>query len=131
MKALAKEILKPCRAVSGVGADAGEYPPTSETAETARGVKPCRHTGAVTQNSNPIEPPAGMRHFLIHPRQRWPKEVGDFTPWLAANIGLLAACIGEPLTLAGREVPIGEERVRADLVAYDAAGGLVVVEAQM
>jgi hypothetical protein len=69
--------------------------------------------------------------FSTHPRQRWPKEVGDFTPWLAANIDLLAACLGQPLTLAGREAPLGDEGMRADLVAYDDAGGLVVIEAQM
>lgn len=69
--------------------------------------------------------------FSVHPRRRWPKEVSDFAPWLAANIDLLAACLGEPLTLAGREVPLGQEGMRADLVAYDAAGRLVVVEAQM
>lgn len=95
------------------------------------GVTACRHTKTVTQASDPVSPPAGMRRFLLHPRGRWPTEVGDFTPWLAANLDLLAACLGGPLTLAGREVPLGPEGLRADLLARDGAGDLVVIEAQM
>ena len=95
------------------------------------GVPTGRHPGAVTSNPDPIAPPTGMSCFAIHPRQRWPKEVRDFTPWLAAHIDLLATCLGEPLTLVGREMLLGGEGMRADLVARTAAGGLAVIEAQM
>lgn len=69
-----------------------------------------------------------------------------FRRWLAGNPGLLADCLGVPgIEFTGQEVPIGEQvasfdvlgrrrwdgGLRADLTARDAAGRVIVVEAQI
>jgi hypothetical protein len=79
------------------------------------------------------------------PRELWPRE-GDFCRWLAASASLLAECIGVPgLEVTGREVVVGERvagfdvlgrgrwdgGVRPDLIARDAHGRVVVIEAQL
>jgi hypothetical protein len=80
-----------------------------------------------------------------NPRERWPGE-GDFCRWLAASAAMLAECTGVPgLVVTGREVAAGEQvlsfdrlgrqrrdgGVRPDLIARDAQGRAVVVEAQI
>ena len=79
------------------------------------------------------------------PRELWPAE-GDFCRWLAASAPLLADCTGVlGLEVTGREVAVGEQvagfdrlgrrrwdgGVRPDLIARDAYGGAVVIEAQL
>jgi hypothetical protein len=79
------------------------------------------------------------------PRDLWPREAG-FRRWLASNPGLLADCLGVPgIEFTGQEVPAGERAasldvlgrqrwdggVRVDLTARDAAGRVIVIEAQI
>ena len=60
-------------------------------------------------------------------RSVWPKEAGDFTPWLAENVELIGQALGMELELKGQEVPVGG--YSADLVLRDlSSGALVVVE---
>ncbi len=79
------------------------------------------------------------------PRELWPRE-GDFHRWLIASPAMLAECLGVPgLEFTGREVTIGEQvagfdslgrrrwdgGLRVDLIARDAHGRPVVIEAQL
>ena len=60
-------------------------------------------------------------------RSVWPKEAGDFTPWLAENVELMSDALGMELELEGKEVSVGG--YSADLVFRDlSSGALVVVE---
>ena len=60
-------------------------------------------------------------------RSVWPKEAGDFTPWLAENVELMSDALGMELELEGKEVSVGG--YSADLVFRDlTSGALVVVE---
>lgn len=61
-------------------------------------------------------------------KRLWPREADDFVPWLVANLDLLGGQLGLALTFVGTEVPVGD--LRADLVAQDASGRRVIVEAQ-
>jgi hypothetical protein len=62
------------------------------------------------------------------PRQTWPDERRDLTPWVAGHLRELGDKLGMRLTLVGREVPIG--RFRADLEAADEHGRKVIIENQ-
>lgn len=86
------------------------------------------------------------RYWIVgDPRELWPRE-GDFCRWLAATASLLAECIRVPgLEVTGREVMAGEQvagfdvlgrrrwdgGVRPALIARDAHGGVIVIEAQL
>ena len=60
-------------------------------------------------------------------RSVWPKEAGDFTPWLAENVELMSDALGMELELEGQEVSVGA--YSADLVFRDLpSDALVVVE---
>ena len=60
-------------------------------------------------------------------RSVWPKEAGDFTPWLAENVELMSEALEMDLELEGQEVSVGG--YSADLVFRDlSSGALVVVE---
>lgn len=52
----------------------------------------------------------------VDPREAWPKEDGDFTPWLAKddNIRLLGEAIGADLEVVGSEQNVGQ--FRADIL---------------
>ena len=40
-------------------------------------------------------------------RDVWPKEAGDFTPWLAKNVELISEAMGMDLELEDQEVSVG------------------------
>jgi Domain of unknown function (DUF4268) len=63
------------------------------------------------------------------PRTVWTSEAGDFTPWLAENIDVLADELGMTLTVTATEVAVGEFRL--DIQAEDESGGVVIVENQL
>ena len=62
-------------------------------------------------------------------REVWKHEAHDFTQWLEHNIDLLNEATGLALTVAGRERAAGA--FACDLVAEDAAGGVVIIENQL
>ena len=57
-------------------------------------------------------------------REVWPKEAGDFTPWLAENVELISEAMGMDLQLEGQEVKVGN--YSADLVLKEISSGAVV-----
>ena len=72
----------------------------------------------------------------LHPREHWPGETADFTPWVASPEGL--ELIGEALNLeleklsSKSEVPVGD--FRADVVCVDTGSpddSLVLIENQL
>lgn len=68
----------------------------------------------------------------VPPRDLWPHEASDFTPWLASdeNIGRLGAALGMELEVENAEVAVGP--YSADIVARDAVtGAYVVIENQL
>ena len=64
-------------------------------------------------------------------RGQWAKEEGDFTPWLAKdeNLQVLSEAIDLDLEVEGTEVSIGS--YKADIVARDPEGRVVIVENQL
>lgn len=67
----------------------------------------------------------------VRPRDVWPDEASDFTPWLSDNLDLLADALDLSLTFVGREVPVGP--YTADILAQTAQDEPkeVVVENQL
>lgn len=68
----------------------------------------------------------------VDPRQVWPHEAGDFTPWLAQpeNLAILGDIIQLDLELAATEQFVGP--YRADIVCKDTVtGDLVLIENQL
>lgn len=53
----------------------------------------------------------GRLRRVADPRNVWTSESGDFTPWLADNIDVLADELGMTLTVIATEVPVGEFRL--------------------
>ncbi len=49
----------------------------------------------------------GRLQRVSDPREVWPLEAGDFTPWLAENLDVLADELGVVLTGVATEVPVG------------------------
>ena len=67
----------------------------------------------------------------VHPRTVWPNEAGDFTPWLAKNIGELSMTLGISLRVEGCEVQL-EDGSRIDILATDTGSGHpVIIENQL
>jgi len=65
----------------------------------------------------------------LNPRDIWPSESSDFTPWLAENIDRLGEALGMDLEVTETEAAVGEFSV--DILAKDLATGRdVVIENQ-
>lgn len=69
-----------------------------------------------------------LRH-VANARDVWTSEAGDFTPWLAENLDVLADELGMSLTLLTTEVPVGDFRL--DIQAQTHDGRVVIVENQL
>jgi hypothetical protein len=71
----------------------------------------------------------GRLRRVANARDVWTSEAGDFTPWLAENLDVLADELGMSLTLMATEVPVGEFRL--DIEAQTPDGRVVIVENQL
>jgi hypothetical protein len=77
----------------------------------------------------PVGPSLG-RLALVPPRDVWPHEAHDFTPWLLANADVLSDLLGMELDLEVAEHPVGDFSL--DLLGRDVATGQkVIVENQL
>lgn len=66
----------------------------------------------------------------VNPRNIWPNEAADFTPWLKDNIVYLSEALGMDLEIDDRESPVGSFSV--DLVGKELGSSrLVVIENQL
>jgi Domain of unknown function (DUF4268) len=71
----------------------------------------------------------GRLRRVANPRDVWLSESGDFTPWLADNLDVLAEELGLSLTLTAIEVPVGGFRL--DIQAQTPDGQTVIIENQL
>lgn len=71
----------------------------------------------------------GRLQRVSDPRDVWAMEAGDFTPWLAENLDVLADELGIVLTGAATEVPVGSFYL--DIRAETEDGRTVIVENQL
>ncbi|SFC85773.1 protein of unknown function [Nocardioides terrae] len=75
------------------------------------------------------QPPLG-RLEVVRPRDVWPHEALDFTPWLLANVDVLSDLLGMDLVLERAEHPVGDFSL--DLIGYDqSTNDVVIVENQL
>ncbi len=65
----------------------------------------------------------------VDPREAWPHEAHDFTPWLAENLDLLEEATGLRLELVKVEAPV--EGFSVDILARDQEDVPVVIENQL
>jgi hypothetical protein len=61
----------------------------------------------------------------LDPRQVWPNEAHDFTPWLLDNVDTLAEALGLDIELTAAEQPVGEFAL--DLVGRDLTNDCVLI----
>jgi hypothetical protein len=71
----------------------------------------------------------GRLRRVANARDVWTSEAGEFTPWLAENLDILADELGMPLTGVTTEVLVGEFRL--DIQAQTHDGRVVIVENQL
>lgn len=71
----------------------------------------------------------GRLRRVANARDVWTSEAGDFTPWLADNLDVLADELGMSLTLQATEVPVGDFRL--DIEAQTPDGRVVIIENQL
>lgn len=71
----------------------------------------------------------GRLQRVSDPREVWALEAGDFTPWLAENLDVLADELGMVLTGVATEVPVGSFYL--DIRAETEDGRTVIVENQL
>lgn len=71
----------------------------------------------------------GRLQRVSDPREVWPLEAGDFTPWLSENLDVLADELGVVLTGVATEVPVGSFYL--DIRAETDDGRTVIVENQL
>ncbi|BEP15047.1 DUF4268 domain-containing protein [Acidothermaceae bacterium B102] len=71
----------------------------------------------------------GRLQHVANARDVWTSEAGDFTPWLAENLDVLANELGMNLTLVSIEVPVGQFRL--DIQATRGDGHVVIIENQL
>ena len=65
----------------------------------------------------------------VTPRQVWPDEARDFTPWIASNIGHLSDALGMELELTAQEASVGD--FSCDVLARDMnTNHIVIIENQ-
>ncbi|MGB8652275.1 MAG: DUF4268 domain-containing protein [Mycobacteriales bacterium] len=69
--------------------------------------------------------PSLGRLALVPPREIWPHEAHDFTPWLLSNADVLSDLLGMDLDLEVAEHPVGGFSL--DLLGRDTATGRVVI----
>ena len=62
-------------------------------------------------------------------RELWEREDTGFTVWLEQNVDVLGEALGLQLSVLEREQAVGP--FRADLVAEDSEGRLVIIENQL
>lgn len=65
------------------------------------------------------------RLSVVPPRQVWPHEALNFTPWLLGNVDVLSDLLGMDLTLEVAEHPVGDFSL--DLMGRDETDGRVVI----
>ena len=74
------------------------------------------------------KPKEGVDYVDVH--NMWQDEALDFTPWLAANIGLLSDALGLKLEHPKQEEPVGP--FRCDILASEVGSGInVAIENQL
>ena len=71
----------------------------------------------------------GRLRRVADPREVWAMEAGDFTPWLADNLDVLADELGLVLNLVSTEVPVGNFYL--DIQAQTDDGRPVIIENQL
>ncbi len=71
----------------------------------------------------------GRLRRVANARDVWTSESGDFTPWLADNLDVLADELGMSLSLVATEVPVGDFRL--DVQAESPDGRVVIIENQL
>jgi len=71
----------------------------------------------------------GRLRRIADARSVWTSESGDFTPWLAENIDVLADALGMSLIVVDTEVRIGDFRL--DIHAKDGNDRSVIIENQL
>lgn len=67
----------------------------------------------------------------VDPRQIWPSEPDDFTPWLAENIGELSGALGIQIDVKETEMKVGAYVLDIYAVAKENPDTVIVIENQL